>query len=264
MPARTFEQSTLWQISVFERSLAEPGDSSVQAFADSPTLPRQLQTAIALLGRRQRPLQALDVLAACVRLRVSALIVLRLRGLVWPLTLFPQHNLHHLPGAIIPPLGEGCRDLGVIAVEPATLRPPLGQGTSVSDGSGYAPVQPLLCGVAMNAPCSGLFAEISGRAAYRITADTSEAGLVGGVVKGPPEASARGICRAARHRRVAGDAARARRAPAQWRLSARWLARAAHAPGGTRAPLSAVTGPAGTRLARTGQESLMCTRHWWR
>jgi len=183
MPAPDFQQSTVWQMSVHECAHAETGDSGTLALAGGAVLPRQLCAALSSLERGQRPLQAIDVLAACVRLRVSALILLRQRGMVWPLTLFPQHQLHHLPCAAVARLSEGGRELEVISVEPPGLRAPLGQGTSVSDGSGYGPIQPLLWAMAMHAPCSGLFAEISGRAAYRITADTCDDGLVGGAVK---------------------------------------------------------------------------------
>jgi hypothetical protein len=49
----------------------------------------------------------------------KALILLRHNDLVWPLTLFPERDLYHLPRPIVESLETGNLDLQVIAVEAA-------------------------------------------------------------------------------------------------------------------------------------------------
>ncbi len=183
MALRDFDESTLWQVNAFPRPRAETTGSGFGPVR-SVMLPSALIAALSQLESRQTSLPILEVLAACVRHRENALILLRLGGLVWPLTLFPQHNLHHLPRSIIASLRENGRDLAVIAVEPAGLHPPRhGQVERMSEGPGCRVNQPLLWAMAMYAPFSGLVAGIGGRAAYKITADTSDDGLAGGTVK---------------------------------------------------------------------------------
>ena len=144
MALRDFNDSTLWQVSAYGRVRAETAGSGFGPVR-SVLLPSALIAAFSQLERQQNALPIVEVLAACARHCNDALILLRLGGLVWPLTLFPQLNLHHLPRSIVPALRENSRDLAVIAVEPAGLQPPRhGQIEPMLDGSGFQANQPLL------------------------------------------------------------------------------------------------------------------------
>ena len=181
---RDFDDSTLWRISTYERMRAETGDSGFVRLNTSTVLPTTLSAELSQLQRAQSSRDALEVVAACVRQQESALILLRHRELVWPLTLFPQHNLYHLPRSIIESLEQGVRDLEVIAVEPPGLRPPgHAMHERIADGPGYRPLAPLLWTLALHAPRETLFDDIAGRAAYRLVSDfTPEAGALAGAL----------------------------------------------------------------------------------
>jgi hypothetical protein len=171
---RDFEDSTLWRISAYERMRAETGDSGFARLDTATVLPSTLAAELSQLQQRQRDGDVLDVVAACVRRHESALILLRLHGLVWPLTLFPQNGLYHLPRPIISEIQSGNADLHVIGVEPAGLRPP---GHLMHERIGeyekYWPLSPLLWALAMHVPHVKLLDELGGRAAFRLTADYS-------------------------------------------------------------------------------------------
>lgn len=121
---RDFEDSTLWLVSSFERMRAETGSSGFARLNAASVLPSTLSAELTQLGREHRSGGVLDVVAACIRQRENALILLRHRGLVWPLTVFPRINLHHLPRPISSSLEQSNLDLQVIGVEPPGLRPP--------------------------------------------------------------------------------------------------------------------------------------------
>lgn len=181
---RDFDDSTLWRISTYERMRAETGDSGFARLNAKSVLSTTLSAELSQLQRAQSPGDALEVVAACVRQQESALILLQHRALVWPLTLFPQHNLYHLPRSIVESLQQGVRDLEVIAVEPPGLRPP-GHAIHerIADGPGYRPLAPLLWTLALHAPRATLFADIAGRAAYRLVSDfTPDAGALAGAL----------------------------------------------------------------------------------
>ena len=108
---RDFEDSTLWRISAYERMRAETGDSGFARLNEKSVLPTTLSAELSQLQRAQSSGDALEVVAACIRQRESALILLRHRELVWPLTLFPQRELYHLPRSIIESLQQSVRDL---------------------------------------------------------------------------------------------------------------------------------------------------------
>jgi hypothetical protein len=166
---RTFDDSTLWRISAYERFRAESGHSGFARLNDSTVLPTTLAAELSALEVSHRSRDVVEVLAACVRKQESALILLRHRDLVWPLTLFPRSNLYHLPRPIIDALDGGNRDLQVLAVEPPGLRPPGHvMHERIADGSGYRPLPPLLWTLAMKAPRAGLLDDIAGRVAYRV------------------------------------------------------------------------------------------------
>lgn len=175
---RTFDDSTLWRISAYERFRAESGHSGFAHLADSTVLPTTLAAELSALEYSHRSGDVIEVLAACVRKQESALVLLRHRDLVWPLTLFPRSNLYHLPRPIIDALDGGNRDLEVLAVEPPGLRPPGHvMHERIAEGSSYRPLAPLLWALAMKAPRAGLLDDIAGRVAYRVSADFVDEGI---------------------------------------------------------------------------------------
>jgi hypothetical protein len=171
---RDFDDTTLWRISAFERMQEETGTSGFARLGARTALSGTMQSELSLLRRAQRAGDVLDVVALCMRERESALVLLRHRGLVWPLTLFPEQGLYHLPRPIIPSLEEGNLDLQVVAIEAAGLRPP---GHMASERVGslelYRPLPPLLAALALHVPDAQLLQEIGGRAAYRLAAGFS-------------------------------------------------------------------------------------------
>ena len=182
---RDFDDSTLWRISAYERFRAEAGHSGFARLNGSTVLPTTLSAELSTLESKRLSGDVIEVLAACVRKRERALVMLRHRDLVWPLTVFPQSNLYHLPRSLIEALDEGTRDLKVLSVEPAGLRPPGHvMHERVADGPGYRPLAPLLWALAMKAPRARLLDDIAG-AAYRVSAEFMEEGITRAGALGP-------------------------------------------------------------------------------
>lgn len=181
---RDFDDSTLWRISAFGRMRAETGNSGFARLDSRSVLPSTMTAELTQLEREHRSGDVLDIVVACMRHRESALILLRHRALVWPLTVFPHHNLHHLPRPIIASLEQSNLDLLVIGVEPPGLRPP-GHVTHerIGEESSYRPLHPLLWALAQHAPHTLLIEDIAGRAAYRVAADfTPDASAIAGAL----------------------------------------------------------------------------------
>ncbi|CAD5374342.1 conserved hypothetical protein [Rubrivivax sp. A210] len=168
---RDFDDTTLWRISAFERMQAETGSSGFARLGARTQLPSTMQAELTHLRRAQRSADVLEVVGLCVRQRESALVLLRHRGLVWPLTVFPEQGLYHLPRPIIASLQQGNLDLQVVGVEAPGLRPP-GHVMSerIGDKDLYHPLAPLLAALAQFVPRAQLLEEIGGRAAYRLAA----------------------------------------------------------------------------------------------
>ncbi len=183
---RSFDDTTLWRVSAYERWREETGTSGFASLGPSTVLPTTLNAELTLLQRKHHDTDVLEVVAACIRQRESALILLRHNGLVWPVTLFPRNNLYHLPRPIIESLETGNRDLEVLAIEPPGLRPPGHVMTErVADGPGYRLLTPLLWALALYAPRAHLLDDIAGRAAYRVSAEFVSEGLVQAGALGP-------------------------------------------------------------------------------
>jgi hypothetical protein len=166
-----FEQSTLWRISAFERLKNDPAHA--QRTGDGPTLlPSTLLSDLARLDRNDPSVGAdvLDVMAACMRHRESALIYLQRGEHVWPVTLFPRELVYHCPFDLLGTCGADLSGFRILSVEPAGVRPP---GHLVSDrvaaASRYRPLLPLLWQMALSGPRSELLPEIGGAAAYRLS-----------------------------------------------------------------------------------------------
>lgn len=169
--ARNFEASTLWKVSAFERMWAETGNSGFARLGPTSTLSASLQAELSGLRSDHHARDAVEVVAACMRRRESALILLRHNDLVWPLTLFPERNLYHLPRPIVESLQAGNLDLQVITVEPPGLHPPHHLGLpGMPARPNFRPLTPLLWALALHAPGTRLLPQIAGRAAYRLVA----------------------------------------------------------------------------------------------
>ena len=181
---RDFDDSTLWRISAFERMQQETGTSGFARLVARTALSSTLQAELSQLRFGPRSGDVLDVVALCMRQRESALILLRHRGLVWPLSLFPEQGLYHLPRPIIASLEKGNLDLQVIGMEAAGLRPPGHMMRErVGDLALYRPLAPLLSALALHVPNAQLLQEISGRAAYRRAAGfTPDSGELAGAL----------------------------------------------------------------------------------
>lgn len=181
---RNFEDSTLWKISAFERMWAETGNSGFARLGGPTSLSASLQAELSGLRSGQHSSDAVEVVAACMRRRESALILLRHNDLVWPLTLFPERELYHLPRPIVESLQTGNLDLQVIAVEPPGLQAPHHLGLPGMPARPYfRPLAPLLWALALHAPGARLLPHIAGRAAYRLVAGyTPEPGALTGAM----------------------------------------------------------------------------------
>ena len=175
---RDFDDSTLWRISAYERFRAQNGHSGFASLDGNAVLPTTLASELTSLEKKHLSGDVVEVLAACIRKRESALLLLRHRDLVWPLTLFPQNDLYHLPRSILEALDGGSRDLEVVSLEPPGLRPPgHAMHERVGGSPGYRPLPPLLWALAMKAPRARLLDDISGRVAYRVSADFMDSGI---------------------------------------------------------------------------------------
>jgi len=169
---RDFEGSTLWRISAFER-MREAGDGASALFGNSrPTLlPTTLLSELRDLQSDPTRDDVLEVMAACLRQREPALLYLACGAIVWPVTLFPTPGLYHSPRGA-PELADdaGFARLGLISAErPGVLPPGHSMHDRVAAAETYRPLPELLWTTALHGPRQTLLAEISGRAAYRLS-----------------------------------------------------------------------------------------------
>ncbi len=157
--------STLWQFSAFDR-LHEQAARNV----DRPTvISSTLMAEIAALERRQDENDALEVLAACVRLQEPALVYLRFAELVWPVTVFPAQMIYHAPQPLTEAPQQSLAQVTCLSLEPPVVRPP---GHAMSDrvaaDDSYFSLAPALWRLALHGPRSRVLNEIGGTAAYRV------------------------------------------------------------------------------------------------
>lgn len=167
---KDFESSTLWRISSFERLQSD--EAQLRGAADRPTL--LSSTMLSELGRLEHSgsrsgADVIDVLAACMRHRESALLYLRNGDHVWPVTLFPNEFLYHCPRDLLGTCGHALGEFTVLSVEPPGVRPPGHlMHDRVAAEARYRPLLPLLWTFALHGPRSELLPEIGGAAAYRV------------------------------------------------------------------------------------------------
>jgi hypothetical protein len=166
---RDFEDSTLWRVSAFERMRQETGTSGFQRLSGPTLLPSTLTAELDQLQRSQGGREVLEVLAACLRQRESALLYLRYGELVWPVTVFPQPMLYHSPRDLSQAPGGALATLELLEIEPPGVRVP---GDSlqhrVGNSDHYHRLLPMLWAVALHGPRRHLLSEIGGTAAYRV------------------------------------------------------------------------------------------------
>ena len=166
---RDFEDSTLWRISAFERMRQETGHSGFNRLDGPGLLPSTLLSDLRRLD--DDPVGGSDVLeivAACMRHRHSALLCLQHEELVWPVTLFPTEMLYHSTRDMSLATPMGLANLQVVATEPAGVKPPgHWMHERVAQADLYRPLTPLLWSLALNGPRNVVLAEIGGPALYR-------------------------------------------------------------------------------------------------
>jgi len=182
---RDFEDSTLWRISEYDRVRQSTGTSGFDRLSGARVLPTTLLADLRRLDADPASNDVLEVVAACMRHRQSALLVLQHQGLVWPVTIFPAQMMYHSPISLHDSgRGRGVTglaDLRVLETEPAGVRAPgpwlLGPSVDPVQASHYRELQPLLWSLALDGPRSTLLSEIAGTAAYRAIRSPSDEGL---------------------------------------------------------------------------------------
>ena len=168
---KDFEDSTLWRISAFERARAAGESAGIGL--DRPTLlPTTLLADLRRLEADPAANDVVEVIAACLRHRESALLYLAHGPYVWPVTLFPAQHLFHSPRDVTDIAAETALSrLKLISAEPPGVLPPgHSKHERVAAADKYRPLTGLLWAVALHGPRDTLLAEIGGRAAYRLAA----------------------------------------------------------------------------------------------
>lgn len=166
------EPSTLWRFSAFERMGGSAVDAGLSAGDGKSVLATTLVAELRHLHQRQRDGDVLEVYAACLRQRENAMLLLRQRDLLWPLTVFPEKRLYHVRHGLLASLEEGNADLEIVGVEPPAVRPPSVVDTDGGEDPAYFhPLDALSWTLALSTPRPFLLPEIAGRAAYRLAPD---------------------------------------------------------------------------------------------
>src|SRR5258706_10657025 len=115
---RDFEDSTLWRISAFERIRQQTGSSGFMRLTGPTLLPTTLLADLRRLDADPESADVMEVIAACLRHRESALLCLEHEGLVWPVTLFPEEGLHHSPRDLLKASVTGLANLRLVTARP--------------------------------------------------------------------------------------------------------------------------------------------------
>jgi hypothetical protein len=122
--------------------------------------------------------ELLEVLAAGVRHTQPLAIRLAWEQQSLTLSMFPSDRLVHCPMAMADFLDSNLEALQVLAVQPATLRPPgSAELARVGNPALYAPLGPLLWAVALRGSRDALLPELAGPAAYRVAPGVTLGGL---------------------------------------------------------------------------------------
>jgi hypothetical protein len=178
MPMRDFDDSTLWRISAFERMRLETGNSGFAALDGRATLlPTTLLADLQRLEADPQNRDVLELMAACLRHREAAVLLLQVDQFVWPVTLFPASMLYHSPRDLVQAPITALAGIRVVDVEPPGVKPPgHWMHERVATADRYRPMVPLLWTLALQGPRRNLLVEIAGTAAYRaLNAPTEQA-----------------------------------------------------------------------------------------
>lgn len=163
-----FESPSLWRISAFDALRKTIASSAYAGLQRQTLISSTLQAELRLMDRRREGADALEAIAACVRLRESALIYLQYEDRIWPVTMFPNDMLYHSPRSLMLGGGRGLRTVKLVDIEPATVRPPgHWMHERIASAQSYHPLAPALWKLALQGPRAKLLAEIGGTAAYR-------------------------------------------------------------------------------------------------
>lgn len=164
-----FESPSLWRISAFDVLRKTVASAAYAGLQRQTLISSTLQAELRLMDRRREGADALEAIAACVRLRESALIYLQYEDRVWPVTLFPGEMLYHSPRSLMLGGGRGMRGLKLVDIEPASVRPPgHWMHDRIASARSYHPLAPALWKLALQGPRAKLLSEIGGTAAYRV------------------------------------------------------------------------------------------------
>jgi hypothetical protein len=158
----------LWSISAFDALRNTPGTAAHAGLQRQTLISSTLQAELRVLDRRKESADALEVIAACVRLRESALVYLQCDGSVWPVTLFPDQMIYHSPRSLLLGTPREILSLSTLDVDPPGVRPPgHWMHERIASADAYHQLTPVLWMLALQGPRVELLHEISGTAAYR-------------------------------------------------------------------------------------------------
>jgi hypothetical protein len=176
----------LWHVSAFDALRHEAATTAHAALRRQTVLSTTLQAELRTLERRRAAADALEVVAACVRLREPALVYLQCDEGVWPVTLFPEQELYHSPRSLLLGTRRTLATLKTLEVEPAGVRPPgHWMHERIAQHEAYHPLAPALWTLALQGPRVDLLSEIAGTAAYRALRNPATQGLATPGALGP-------------------------------------------------------------------------------
>jgi len=178
MPPPPPDDSPRWRVSQYEDAARAAGGLPAALTGASETPAGGItvlgSTLLADLRRVEQAgdgSEVLEVVAACLRHRESALIHLDDAGYVLPITVFPIQRLFHTPLQAEQWSALHWGRLRLIDVQPAVLRPPGHLYTDrVAATQRYGSLTILLWLLALHGPRKQLLPQIDERAAYRLTA----------------------------------------------------------------------------------------------
>jgi hypothetical protein len=162
------EIASLWRLSAFESQRTAAASSAHAPLRRQTQLSTTLQDELRLLDRRRDGSDALETVAACMRLRESALLYLQHDNHAWPVTLYPTQMLYHSPRSLLRGTRRGMAGLRTIDIEPAGVQPPgHWMHERIGRAEHYHPLMPALWALALQGPRATLLQELSGPAAFR-------------------------------------------------------------------------------------------------
>jgi hypothetical protein len=172
-----FGEPELLKASAYKRFFLEPRERESDPLnplgaavdSDRAQLSESLQADLVRFEHRGST-EPVELIAACIRHSSRVTIYLQCADRVVPLTLFPNEQLVHCPLPMPELIQHHLRDVRVLHIEPATLRPP---GDAMRELVGetrlHHPLAPLLWALALRGPRRDLLPEIAGPAVYRVS-----------------------------------------------------------------------------------------------